>query len=319
MQDAGDAVGATTSVDRANVGQRTTDVRHPSGQEVEVLAAAPASAARYAFGEGLRWDDRTGALLWVDLSAGRLHRAPVGDLDDVDLLCDLGEPLGAFAPCADGGWLLACGQGLSALADDGTVTPLVRLEPAGNRMNDAACDLQGRFWVGSMALDQAPGAGSLHRVDLDGSVTRVRSDVSIGNGPAFSPDGDTLYLDDSGRAVTLAYDLERGTGAISGERELVRHAQGAGDGLVVDDEGHLWVAVFGGSQVARYAPDGRLVARVEVGASQVSSCCIADGRLWITTVAEGLEQPEADAGRIFVVDVGVSAPAVRPYRGVLPG
>jgi sugar lactone lactonase YvrE len=287
--------------------------------EVPVLRAVPATAARYAFGEGLRWDDRTDSLLWVDLTAGRLHRAPLADLDDAELLCVLDEPLGAFAPCAAGGWLLACGRGLSALADDGTVTPLVQLEPAGNRMNDAACDVQGRFWVGSMALDEREGAGSLHRVDLDGSVVQVRDDVSIGNGPAFSPDGRTLYLDDSGRTVTLAYDLDPATGALSEQRELVRYSQGAGDGLVVDDEGHLWVALFGGSQVHRYAPDGRLVARVEVGASQVSSCCLAGGRLWITTVAEHLEVPEPDAGRLFVADVGVRGPAVRPFRGVLPG
>jgi sugar lactone lactonase YvrE len=294
-------------------------VSRPDPSGVHVVPAAPATTARYGFGEGLRWDDRTGSLLWVDLMAGRLHRAPLADPDDVEVLCDLDEPLGAFAPCADGGWLLAAGQGLSALADDGTVTRLVQLEPSGNRMNDAACDPQGRFWAGSMAFDQREGAGSLHRVDLDGSVVRVRGDVSIGNGPAFSQDARTLYLDDSGRTVTLAYDLDPATGELSQERELVRYEQGAGDGLVVDDEGHLWVAVFGGSQVQRYDPTGRLVARVEVGASQVSSCCLADGRLWITTVAEGLEQPEPDAGRLFVADVGVGGPAVRPFRGVLPG
>jgi sugar lactone lactonase YvrE len=287
--------------------------------DVQVLSAVPATTARYAFGEGLRWDERTGSLLWVDLTAGRLHRAPLDDLDAAQVLCDLDEPLGAFAPRADGGFLLACGRGLSALDDDGTVTPLVELEPAGSRMNDAACDLQGRFWVGSMALDGARGGGSLHRVDLDGSVVRVRDDVTIGNGPAFSPDGRTLYLDDSGDAVTLAYDLDPATGAVSAERELVRHDPGAGDGLVVDDAGHLWVALFGGSAVHRFDPSGRLVARVEVGASQVSSCCLAGGRLWITTVAEHLDAPEPDAGRIFVADVGVGAPAVRPFRGVLPG
>jgi sugar lactone lactonase YvrE len=286
---------------------------------VELLRAVPATAARYGFGEGLRFDDRTGSLLWVDLSAGRLHRAPLADLDAAEVLCDLDVPLGAFAPCADGGWLLAAGRGLSALGEDGTVTPLVVLEPEGTRMNDAACDLQGRFWVGSMALDGAERGGALHRVDLDGSVVRVRDDVTIGNGPAFSPDGRTLHLDDSGRAVTLAYDLDPATGALSGERELVRYEQGAGDGLAVDDEGHLWIAVFGGSQVHRYDPDGQLVARVEVGASQVSSCCLADGRLWITTVAEHLDQPESDAGRLFVADVGVGGPPVRPFRGVLPG
>jgi len=286
---------------------------------VRVLTAAPATTTRYGFGEGLRWDDRSGSLLWVDLSAGRLHRAPLDDLDRAEVLCDLDEPLGAFAPLPAGGFLLACGRGLSALAADGTVTPLVELEPAGNRMNDAGCDPAGRFWAGSMALDAAEGAGSLWRVDLDGSVVRVRDDVSIGNGPAFSPDGRTLYLDDSGRTVTLAYDLDPATGGLSGGRELVRHDRGAGDGLVVDDEGHLWIALFGGSAVHRYDPAGRLVATVEVGASQVSSCCLADGRLWITTVAEHLDQPEPDAGRLFVADVGVGGLAVRPFLGALPG
>ncbi len=286
---------------------------------VPSLSAVPATTARYGFGEGLRWDDRTGSLLWVDLTAGRLHRAPLEALDDAEVLCDLDEPLGAVAPRVDGGWLLAAGRGLSALADDGTVTRLATLEPAGVRMNDAACDAQGRFWVGSTALDGREGAGSLHRVDLDGSVKRVRGDVSVGNGPAFSPDGRTLYLDDSGRSVTLAYDLDPATGALSRERELVRFEDGAGDGLVVDDEGHLWVAVWGGSAVHRYDPAGRLVLRVEVAASQVSSCCLADGRLLVTTVTEGLDPPEPDAGRLFVADVGVGGAAVRPFRGVLPG
>ena len=284
-----------------------------------VRRAVPATRVRYSFGEGLRWEASTGSLLWVDLLAGRLHRAPLRDLDDVEVLCDLGEPLGAFAPCATGGWLLACGQGLSHLADDGTVRSLVQLEPATNRMNDAACDLQGRFWAGSMAFDQSEGAGSLYRVDLDGQAVRVRSGVTISNGPGFSPDGRTLYLDDSGRNVTLSYDLDPDTGDLTGGRELVRYDTGAGDGLVVDDEGHLWVAVFGGSCVLRYDQAGTLVERVDVAASQVSSCCVADGRLFVTTVLDGLEQPEEHAGRLFVADVGVGGPAVRSFRGALPG
>ena len=284
-----------------------------------VRSAVPATTARYSFGEGLRWDASTGCLLWVDLRAGRLHRAPLSDLDAVETLCELDEPLGAFAPCTAGGWLLAAGQGLSHLADDGTVTRLVRLEPPENRMNDAGCDLQGRFWVGSMACDSTQDAGSLYRVDLDGSVVRVLSDVTISNGPAFSRDGGTLYLDDSGRAVTLAYDLDPDTGGLSGGRELVRYEPGAGDGLVVDDEGHLWVAVFGGSQVQRHDPTGALVERVDVPASQVSSCCLADGRLFLTTVSEGLQSPEEGAGLLHVADVGVGGPPVRPFRGALPG
>ena len=283
-----------------------------------VRTAVPAGTAHYSFGEGLRWDAGSGHLLWVDLMAGRLHRAPLSDLDQVETLCQLDRPLGAFAPCTGGGWLLAAGQGLSHLADDGTCTALVELEPPDNRMNDGSCDLQGRFWAGSMAFDESAGAGSLYRVDLDGTVVRVLSDVSVGNGPAFGLDGRTLHLDDSGRAVTLTYDLDPDTGQLSRERELVRYAEGAGDGLVVDDEDHLWVAVFGGSAVHRYDPTGVLVERVEVPASQVSSCCLADGRLFCTTVSEGLDSPEEGAGRLFVADVGVRGPSVLPFRGALP-
>ncbi|MCW2777535.1 MAG: SMP-30/Gluconolaconase/LRE domain protein [Frankiales bacterium] len=279
-------------------------------------AAVPATRASYAFGEGLRWDAARGRLLWVDLTAGRLHRAPLEDLDAVETLADLHEPLGAFAPCASGGLLLAAGRGLAHLEDDGSVWGLRVLEPEANRMNDAGCDLQGRFWAGTTAWDEHEGAGALHRVDLDGTVVRVRGDVSVGNGPAFSPDGRTLYLDDSGRGVTLAYDLDADSGDLSGERVLVQHDRGAGDGLVVDDDGHLWVALFGGSAVHRYDPRGRLVDVVEVPASQVSSCCLADGRLFVTTVAEGVDEPEA--GRLFVADVGHHGPPVRPFLGALP-
>ena len=282
------------------------------------LPAEPATRAHYAFGEGLRWDAGSATLSWVDLRAGRLHRAPLADLDAVETLVDLDVPLGAGAPDASGGWLLACGRGLSALAADGAVSPLLDLEPPHSRMNDAACDLQGRFWAGSMAEDEREGAGSLYRVDLDGRVVRVRGGVTVGNGPAFSPDGRTLYLDDSGAAVTLAYDLDPDTGELSGERVLVHHDRGVGDGLTVDDDGHLWVALFGGSAVRRYDPRGRVVATVELPASQVSSCCLADGRLFVATVAHGLAQPEPEAGRLFVAEVGAGAPPVRPFRGAPP-
>lgn len=280
--------------------------------------ATPATTATYPFGEGLRWDAATDALLWVDLAAGRLHRAPVPELDRVETLVGLETPLGAFAPCAGGGWLLAAGQGLTHLADDGSVTTLIRLEPPEHRMNDAACDPQGRLWAGSMAYDERDGAGTLYRVDLDGTVATALTDITISNGPAFSPDGRTLYLDDSGRQVLMTYDVDSASGALSGERELVRYSDGTGDGLTVDDDGYLWVAMFGGSAVHRYDTTGRLVARVQVGASQVSSCCLADGRLYATTVSDGLDEPEADAGRLFVAKVGVNAPPVRPFLGQLP-
>lgn len=278
-------------------------------------AAEPATTARYVFGEGLRWDGAQ--VLWVDLMAGRLQRAPLDRLDEPAVV-EVGRPLGAAAPATAGGLVLAAGQGLAHRAEDGTLTELASLEPGTHRMNDAACDPAGRFWAGSMAYDERDSGGSLYRLELDGTVTVVRRGVSVSNGPAWSPDGRTMYLDDSGRSVLLAYDVDPDTGDLSGERALVEFAQGAGDGLTVDDEGHLWVAVFGGSAVHRYDPAGRLAATVPLPASQVTSCCLADGRLLVTTASKGMEHPEPDAGRLFVADVGVSALPVAPYRGVLP-
>ncbi len=283
---------------------------------VRTYRAEPATERRYAFGEGVRWHAAEQRLLWVDLSAGRLHRAPLDALDEPETV-EVGEPLGAVAPVAAGGLLLAAGQGLAHLSDDGALTRLTRLEPPYARMNDAACDPAGRFWAGSTTYDERPGAGALHRLDLDGEVRTALRGLTISNGPAWSPDGTTLYLDDSGRQVLLAYDVDA-DGRLSGERELVRFDEGAGDGLVVDDDGHLWVAVFGGSAVHRYDPAGRLVATVPLPASQVSSCCLAEGRLLATTVSEGLDEPEAAAGRLFVTDVGVDGPPVHPFRGRLP-
>lgn len=283
---------------------------------MQTFAARPATERFYPFGEGLRHDPAARGLLWVDITAGRFLRAPLGDLDDVTEM-RIDGPLGAVAPAVGGGWVAAAGRGLSFLAPEGTRMVLAELEPATNRMNDAACDPSGRFWAGSMAWDAAEGAGSLHRLELDGSVTLVRGDLSIANGPAWSPDGSVLYLNDSGRSRLLAFDVDAG-GALRGERVLVDFADGAGDGLTVDDEGHLWVAVFGAGAVHRYDPAGRLVAIVELPVAQVTCCCLADGRLFISTTSKEMEHPEPDAGRLFVADVGVDGPGVRPYRGRLP-
>ena len=285
---------------------------------MQTWSARPATTTAYGFGEGVRWDADRDELLWVDLLSGRLHAAPRADLDATRLLVALDEPLGAFAPCTQGGWLLTSGRGLRHLADDGTVSEPLHLEPESVRMNDAACDLQGRLWAGTTAWDERDAGGALHRVDLDGTPVRVRDDVSVGNGPAFSPDGRTLYLDDSGRGVTLAHDLDPRTGALGTERVLVEHEDGPGDGLTVDDDGFLWVALFGGSAVHRYDPTGRLVGRVDVPTPQVSAVCLARGRLYATTVRDRLEHPSPEAGRLFVADVGATAPPLRPYRGRLP-
>ena len=279
--------------------------------------AEPLSERRYAHGEGVRWDARRHELLWVDIGAGRFLRA---GLEDADAPTEhvAGVPVGAVTPYASGGWLLAAGRGLHALDEDGRVHEIVELEPEGVRMNDATCDPQGRFWAGSMAYDQTPGAGSLHRVDPDGTVHAVLRELTISNGLGWSLDSRTLYLNDSGPSVTWAFDVDPDTARLSRRRALVEHHDGACDGMATDDEGCLWVPLWGGSAVHRFDPTGRLVDRVTLPARQPSDCCLVDGRLVITTASDGMHDPTPHDGRLYVVDVGVGGPPVTPFAGAPP-
>ncbi len=283
----------------------------------------PVSAEAAELGEGPRWDPAAGELLWVDIAAGVLRRT-VEDGPGLRTVAEVrvGEPLGAVAPVAGGGWLLAAGRGFRHLAPGGELTALLDTEPAGVRMNDAAADPQGRLWAGSTALDQAPGRGRLLRCDPDGTVAVVLPAATVANGLGWSPDGRTLYHADSGPGVVTAYPMDPATGRLGPGRELVRPDGGVPDGLTVDDEGALWVAVHGAGEVRRYSPTGALLATIRLPVSQPTSVAIGGAtgrRLFVTTAWEGLADPEPDAGRVFAVDdVGVGAPPVRPVRGALP-
>ena len=280
-----------------------------------MLRAEPLSRLRYAHGEGVRWDARRGELLWVDIGAGRFLRAP---LDRVDAPVEhrVGTTLGAVTPYTDGGWLLAAGRGLMGLDEQGGQHPVAELEPRGVRMNDASCDPEGRFWAGSMALDQAPGAASLHRLDVDGTVTTALHGLTVSNGLGWSPDGRTAYLNDSGPSVTWAFDWDGEM--LSRQRPLVHHESGFCDGMAVDDEGCLWIALWDGGAVDRIDPSGRRVSRVELDARQPSDCCLVDGRLVVTTATDGMHAPGPTDGLLHVVDVGVGGPPVVPYGGPPP-
>lgn len=281
-------------------------------------------------GECARWDADRGELLWVDIVAGVLRRA-VEDGAGLRTVATvrIESPLGAVTtvdPGSGGGWLLAAGRGFAHLAEDETLTPLVHAEPPDVRMNDAACDPQGRLWAGSMAYDQRPGAARLLRCDPDGAVRVVLPAATIANGLGWSPDGRTLYHADSGPGVVTAYPFDPETGDLGPGEVLVRPETGVPDGLTVDDEGALWVALHGAGEVRRYAPDGATLTVVRLPVSQPTSVAIGGSsgrRLFVTTAWENLGEDQRaaqpDAGRVFAVDdVGVTAPPLRPYRGRLP-
>jgi sugar lactone lactonase YvrE len=275
-------------------------------------------------GEGPRWDVLARRLLWVDIEAGELHLFDPARGEDRAI--QLGSRVGAASPTKDAGAVLVALADRLALVDlaDESLRTLVEI-PHGNRMrlNDGACDAAGRFWIGSMALDETPGAAALYRYSA-GSCECVLDGVTLSNGLGWSPDETTMYYVDSMTYRVDRFDFERDSGAISNRRPFATIERGAGipDGLAVDDDGCVWVALWGGGALRRYTPRGELERTISVPAERVTACCFGgdDGRaLYITTASSELGQEERErqplAGCVFVTDVGVSGPPAQPFAG----
>jgi sugar lactone lactonase YvrE len=277
-------------------------------------------------GEGIRWDDRRGELLRVDILAGHVYR---DELDADGALVPVRSyqvpgTVGAVAPIHDDqGWLLAANRGFSYLSPDGELRPLAQVAPEGTRMNDAACDPQGRFWAGTMAHDQHPGAGALYRLDRSGHTELVLDGLTISNGLGWSPDGATMYLADSGPGVIHRFRFDPGRGTLSDQHVLVDVPSEVGvpDGLTVDAVGDLWVAIFGGGRVQRYSPDGELREELFLPAEQ-TTCCAFGGSglnlLYVTTATEQWtdEQRRAEpaAGLVYRVTTEATGRPATPFR-----
>jgi len=289
-------------------------------------AAVACTAEQTQLGEGVRWDARRGELLRVDILAGRVYRDRVDD--DGALIpvrvYELPWTVGMIAPIqGDDGWLLGAGRGFVHLAPDGTRRTIAEVAPAATRMNDGACDPQGRFWGGTLADDHHAGGGALYRLDRDGTTEVVLDGLTIANGLGWSPDGRTMYLVDSGPRVVYSFDFDAHRGTISGQRVLasVPEDVGAPDGMTVDAAGDLWVAVYGGGQVHHYSPDGALRDVLTVPARQ-STCCAFAGpglkRLYVTTATENwtAEQRRADpaAGLVYRLDTDAAGRPAAPFR-----
>jgi len=267
-------------------------------------------------GEGPVWSERWGGLRWVDMLEGDvLSLGADGEIGRTHV----GEVAAAVRPRTGGGAVVGVERGFALEEPDGAVRHLNEVwSDASVRMNEGGCDPDGRFYCGSMAYDQKPGAASLYRLDPDLSVHVVLDRVTVSNGLEWSPDGTRAFYNDTATLQVAVFDYDRESG-LTGRRVFADTAPARPDGLTVDSEGGVWVALSNVGAVRRYGVDGQLDEVVEVEAKKVTACTFggdALDELFITTSREGLEPGDDPlAGSLFRVVPGVTGLPVREFAG----
>lgn len=273
---------------------------------------------RAELGEGPVWSEAHRALLFVDIHTARLH-ALFPD-DGSRRSWELDESCCWLLPTATGDFVAGLRSGIAELQLDERgprigkrLTPIDWL-PEGDRLNDAKTDPAGRIWFGSMDDREIHARGYLYRLDSRG-VTEMDRNYHVTNGPAISPDGSTLYHNDSARQTVFAFDLDA-DGKLHGRRTHVQLKPGAGhpDGITCDREGGLWIALWDGARVARYHPDGTLDREVALPVSRPTSCAFGGGdwqRLFVTSAAVDCAD-EPLAGALFEIETDIGGNPVVP-------
>jgi sugar lactone lactonase YvrE len=294
---------------------------------MKTFTAAAASSQQHRLAEGPAWDAGRQRVLWVDIDAGQVFEGRFdGHRVQQTARHDFPGTVGAVVSSADGMLLVAAGHSLVSLNRAGgrhRLTRVLSIDRA-SRLNDGACDPAGRFLIGSLALVDDPAAKPrelLGRQEFDGSITVLDADLALSNGLAWSPSGSDFYSIDTlpGIVWVRSYDPESGR---VGEREVLLQLDDLPDGMCVDIDGNLWIAIWGAGQVRCYSPTGTLLATVFVPAPNTTSVAFIGPHLdtlLITTASKDLTSAQLqefpDSGRLFTVDVGTSGLPTTPWHG----
>ncbi|WP_228883507.1 SMP-30/gluconolactonase/LRE family protein [Paraburkholderia saeva] len=263
-------------------------------------------------GEAPMWSPRDDALYWVDILTPTIHRFDAASQTSTET--KLGSMLSLVIPKATGGLLIATPGGLMTVDGAGNLTRFSHPEfdRPGNRYNDGKCDRMGRLWVGTMDMGTAANRGSLFRVDADGSWKKMDTGFTVSNGLGWNPDNTLMYFTDSHRKTVYQYDFDLISGTIGNRRPFITldSSAGAPDGLTVDADGCLWVAMWDDWCVARFDPEGREMTRIRMPVPRPTSCCFGGQNLdvlYVTSarvrLTEDLLNSAPLSGSLFAVNV----------------
>lgn len=274
----------------------------------------PATEESFYLGEGPLWDPVRARLLWVEIRSGTVLVGTLRDDGTIDIVdrAGVGDTAGAVAVSERGEWLVAGGHRLIVMNPDGRRLPLAPLIDGSRRFNDGKPDPAGRYIVGTLSLDGASETEQLIQIDTDGSARVIDDDLTLSNGLAWTQDGRVLFSVDTERRLVFRRSYDVATGETGSRDVFLTFDEGYPDGMTIDAEAHLWIAMWGIGEVRRYSPDGRLVHTVSMPAPHTSSVCFAGpdlGTLVITTARQDLEDEQLEefplSGRLFTIQPGV--------------
>jgi sugar lactone lactonase YvrE len=272
-------------------------------------------------GETPAYDPRDGLLRWVDMEVGDLLTMDPGIGPSSIRRLSVGTVAACWRPRRSGGGVIGVQDGFVLIDADESLRSVPVFSDPLLRMNDGGCDPQGRLYCGNMAYAETPAAGSVYRLDPDGSISVALTGSTISNGMVWSSDGALVYYIDTPTGRVDVFDFDAAAGALLNRRPLVHIDPGDGhpDGMTIDAEGGLWVALWDGSAVHRYSADGELSEVIEVAATQTTACAFGGpglDELYITTsrrdIAPGA-QPQA--GALFMTKPGVRGVPILMYGG----
>ncbi len=258
------------------------------------------------------WDVEQQLICWVDILKGEVHQYSIETKKHTVIAVN--QMIGAIGLCANGNFIAALQNGFGFIDRSSHQLMIINDPEAhlpGNRFNEGKCAPDGRFWAGTLSLDETAGAGSVYCLQTDLSVSKKIQNVTISNGIAWSLNHCVFYYIDTPTQEIVAYDYDTATGIISNKRTVITVAeeQGHPDGMTIDTEGMLWIALWGGWKITRWNPyTGKKLLEIKLPVSKVSSCIFGGPGLedlFITTAAKDLTEQELKeqplSGSVFVI------------------